>query len=125
LEQDKYIHGMDWTFMHENGLGSLKNYRAYQYNLISGQLGADVLEVGSGDRGFTAEILRNHKKLNRLVSIEPSEGLFNKHHGNFNFPDSVVFDNKDLFHVDPETYGTFVLLYSFTFWSISKTIEKR
>ncbi len=107
MNQDKYIHGMDWTFMHENGLGALKNYRAYQYNLIAGQLGADVLEVGSGDRGFTAEILRNHKQLNRLVSIEPSEGLYWKHQGNFSFPAQVVFDNKDLFHVRPETYGMF------------------
>ena len=107
MERDKYIHGMDWTFMHEKGLGSLKNYRAYQYNLISGHLGEDVLEVGSGDRGFTAEILRNHKQLKRLVSIEPSEGLFHTHHGNFKFPDSVKFDNKDLFHVDLETYGAF------------------
>jgi hypothetical protein len=107
LNQDNYIHGMDWTFMHENGLGSLKNYRAYQFNLIAGQFGADVLEVGSGDRGFTAEILKKHKQLNRLVSIEPSEGLYQQHQDNFKFPENVTFDNKDLFHVNPNTYGMF------------------
>ena len=93
--------------MHENGLGSLKNYRAYQFNLIAGQFGADVLEVGSGDRGFTAEILKKHKQLNRLVSIEPSEGLYQQHQDNFKFPENVTFDNKDLFHVNPNTYGMF------------------
>lgn len=104
---DNYIHGMDWTFQHENGLGSLKNYRAYQYNLVKKYMGNNILEVGSGDRGFTAEIVKNNPNLERLISIEPSEGLYHQHKDNFNFPPHIKFDNEDLFNLKKETYGTF------------------
>ncbi len=98
---------MDWTFKHENGLASLRNYRAYQYNLISAYLGENVLEVGSGDRGFTAQIVGKHKLLKELVSIEPSEGLFTQHMNNFKFPGNVKFEMKDLFDVKAKSYGMF------------------
>ena len=105
--EDNYIHGMDWTFQHEKGLGSLTNYRSYQYNLVHSYMGKNILEVGSGDRGFTSEILKSGIKLDRLVSIEPSEGLYAQHQDNFRFPDNVQFDKEDLFNLKPDTYGMF------------------
>jgi len=119
--EDKYIHGMDWTFQHEKGLGSLTNYRAYQYNLIRNYVGTDILEVGSGDRGFTSEILKAVNPLKRIVSIEPSDGLYNQHLNNFKFPDNVRFDKEDLFDIKPDTYGSFDTVF---FIHVLEHIEK-
>jgi len=104
---DEYIHGMDWAFQHEKGLSNLENYRSYQYNLVHKYIGKNILEVGSGDRGFTAEILKANADLERLVSIEPSIELFSTHAKNFRFPSNVTFDNEDIFNVTPQTYGMF------------------
>lgn len=104
---DNYIHGMDWTFQHEGGLGALKNYRDYQYNLVGKHIGKRILEVGSGDRGFTAEIAKHHPEMEKFVSLEPSEGLYKQHLNTYRFPQKMQFYNEDLFNVKPETYGSF------------------
>jgi SAM-dependent methyltransferase len=105
--KDKFIHGMDWTFEHEKGLGTLANYRDYQYNLISEHIGNKILEVGSGDRGFTAEIFKNKASWEKFISIEPSEGLYNQHLNTYNFGESIKFFNEDLFNIRPDSFGKF------------------
>ena len=53
---DKYVHGMDWVKDVSEDF-ELKNYRKYQYNLIGKYIGKSILEVGSGDRSFTNQIV--------------------------------------------------------------------
>jgi hypothetical protein len=55
-KDDKYVHGMGWG-NDEITLSDFTNYRKYQYNLISKYIGSNILEVGSGDRGFTKLIV--------------------------------------------------------------------
>jgi 2-polyprenyl-3-methyl-5-hydroxy-6-metoxy-1,4-benzoquinol methylase len=106
-KEDKYISGMDWN---EGKFANnvLQNYRKYQYNLVGKYMGKAVLEVGSGDRGFTIEILRaKEKEIERLVSIEPSITLYEGHMDNFSFPANYKFSNTDLFDLKPGDYGKF------------------
>lgn len=105
--KDEYIHGMDWTFEHKKGLSTLENYRDYQYNLVSEFFGSKILEVGSGDRGFTAEIFKNTPTWEKFISIEPSDGLFKQHQNTYNFPENIKFFNEDLFNISPDSFGKF------------------
>jgi len=105
---DNYVHGMDWSIQDDlKGLSSLSNYRKYQYNVISKYIGNNILEVGSGDRSFTKEIVADKPNAERIISIEPSPVLFGEHKDNFQFPSSVSFFPEDLFNVTPDTYGKF------------------
>jgi SAM-dependent methyltransferase len=97
---------MDWG-EGESQLSDLSNYRDYQYNLISRHIGQDVLEVGTGDRGFTHTLVSRSPALERLVSIEPSETLFTRYARKFAFPPTVEFHNLDLFELDTDRFGTF------------------
>jgi SAM-dependent methyltransferase len=106
LNDDKYVYGMDWTKNNQfNKI--LGNYRKYQFNLIKDYIGSNILEIGSGDRGFTNEVINNVDSIERLVSIEPSETLFDLHKNNFDFPDLVQFYQKDLFDLKTDTFRKF------------------
>ena len=104
-KKDKYVSGMDWT--EKVGKYDLSNYQNYQYNLISEYMGKNILEVGSGEKGFTIQIVKNAKKIKRLISIEPSKTLFYLHKNKYKFPKYVSFHMKDLFKLTPKTFGTF------------------
>ena len=105
-ETDQYVHGMDWLS------GDLEefewsNYRKYQYDLIARHIGKNILEVGSGDRSFTNQILKHAGHLDRIISIEPSATLFEMHEKKYKFPDQVSFHMVDLFNVTKDTFGLF------------------
>lgn len=96
---------MDWANKNLS-LSTLNNYRTYQFNLIKNGIGENILEVGSGDRSFTYQIV-SRKKFNRLISIEPSSILFNRFDGVYKFPTNVNFFQKDFYDIMPETFGKF------------------
>ncbi len=109
-EKDKYVHGMDWG----NGdfsLSTLNNYRKYQYGLIKKYIGKNILEVGSGDKGFTHQIIQKNKNIQRLYSIEPSTTLYDLYKNKYRFPEYVQFENIDLFDLKPnnELFDTAIL----------------
>lgn len=104
--KDKYVHDMDWA----NDISTdfeLSNYRKYQYDLIGKYMGKNILEVGSGDRSFTNQIVKNTKNIERLVSIEPSAVLMNLYKQKYPLPDYVDFEYLDLFDMTHETHGQF------------------
>ena len=100
MEKDKYVHEMDWGEM-------LPNYRRYQYNLIKKFVGKSILEIGSGDRGFTHQLVENSCYLKGLLSIEPSERLFDLNKDSYSFPINVTFEKTDLFDMTVDKYGSF------------------
>ena len=104
--EDKYVHGMDWSSDVAQDF-ELSNYRTYQFNLISKYIGKNILEVGSGDRSFTNQIVTKIDNYDRLVSIEPSSTLRELHKNKYNFPNNVTFEDFDLFDLTPEHYGYF------------------
>ena len=55
---DLYVNDMDWS-KDGNGFSSFNNYRRYQYNLIDKYIGSKILEIGTGDRSFTNQVLEN------------------------------------------------------------------
>lgn len=105
-KNDKYIHGMDWA---EGKLpfSDMLNYRSYQYDLIGKYVGANILEVGTGDRSFTHQICTKKSYIERLFSIEPSTVLFNLPGNQYEFPDYVRFESVDLFNLNPAETGLF------------------
>ena len=105
-ETDEYVHGMDWL---SGELESFdwSNYRKYQYDLIAKYLGKNILEVGSGDRSFTNQIIRQADSVDRIVSIEPSATLFELHKNKYKFPDNISFHMIDLFDLKEDTFGLF------------------
>ena len=105
-EADKYVHGMDWL-SGELEEFELSNYRKYQYDLIAKYLGENILEVGSGDRSFTNQIVKHSARFDRIVSIEPSITLFETHENKYKFPDHVWFHMVDLFNLSKDTFGQF------------------
>jgi SAM-dependent methyltransferase len=105
-ETDQYVHGMDWL-SGELEEFELSNYRKYQYDLIAKHLGKNILEVGSGDRSFTNQILKYAKQFNRIVSIEPSTMLFELHGNKYKFPNHISFHRMDLFNMKEDTFGLF------------------
>lgn len=106
LRDDPYIKGMDWSDQ-DITLSAMKNYRRYQFNLIKKFVGTNILEVGSGDRGFTKQIIENVSSLERLISIEPSITFFERFKDAYNFPKGIIFDNLDIFNLDVGKYGRF------------------
>lgn len=104
-KKDKYVHGMDWTKKVKGY--ELNNYRRYQYDLIAKYIGNNILEVGSGEKGFTRELVQHNKDINRLISIEPSKILFNLHKNKHSFPPYVYFKMKDLFELNPKVIKAF------------------
>lgn len=105
-ETDDYVHGMDWLSGELEEL-ELSNYRKYQYDLIAKYLGKNILEVGSGDRSFTNQIIRHTGKIDRIVSIEPSVTLFELHKNKYKFPDNISFHMMDIFNMKEYTFGLF------------------
>jgi 2-polyprenyl-3-methyl-5-hydroxy-6-metoxy-1,4-benzoquinol methylase len=105
-KDDRYIHGMGWG-NDEVTLSDLTNYRKYQYGLISKYIGKSILEIGSGDRGFTAQIITSKNSIKRLLSIEPSKTLFEQYENRHKFPDNVDFECVDLFDMNASKYGRF------------------
>jgi 2-polyprenyl-3-methyl-5-hydroxy-6-metoxy-1,4-benzoquinol methylase len=105
-EADQYVHGMDWL-SGELEEFELSNYRKYQYDLIAKHLGKNILEVGSGDRSFTNQILKHARQFDRIISIEPSVTLFSLHENKFKFPDNISFHMMDLFNMTKDTFGLF------------------
>lgn len=103
---DKYVNDMDWGSNGVN-LSALNNYRKYQFDLISSHLGESILEVGSGDRSFTDQIVKNHPSFERLLSIEPSSTLFNLYKDRVISNSNVSFKSIDLFDLDPAEFGQF------------------
>lgn len=110
-KNDDYAFGMDWG-QDKVSIGELTNYRQYQYDLIKDFIGTQVFEVGSGaSRSFTKLLVKNNNNINRLLSTEPSDILFddykNKNNKQFHFPDYVEFANKDIFDMTPDETGQF------------------
>jgi 2-polyprenyl-3-methyl-5-hydroxy-6-metoxy-1,4-benzoquinol methylase len=105
-ETDEYVHGMDWL-QGELRDFELSNYREYQYNLIAKHVGTNILEVGSGDRSFTHQILKRSKHIERLISIEPSVTLFETHANKYKFPGNTSFHMMDVFDLTKDRFGLF------------------
>lgn len=105
VKKDRFVHGMDWTKKVKNY--KMNNYRKYQYDLIGKYIGKNIMEVGSGEKGFTNEIVKNVENIKRLISIEPSKTLFKLHKNKFLFPKFVSFFMKDLFDLKKKTFGSF------------------
>ncbi|MEX0813217.1 MAG: class I SAM-dependent methyltransferase [Chitinophagales bacterium] len=118
--QDKYVHGMDWG-QGEVSLSDLNNYRKYQYDLVAKYVGKEILEVGSGSRGFTKQILNENADLNKIVSIEPSVQLHKLYKDKYPFPDFVSSACKDIFELDASDFGTFDTIF---FIHVLEHIEK-
>ena len=105
-EADQYVHGMDWL-SGELEEFELSNYRKYQYDLIAKHLGKNILEIGSGNRSFTNQVLKHSRQFDRIISIEPSVTLFSLHENKFKFPDNISFHMMDLFNMTKDTFGLF------------------
>ncbi|PKP49330.1 MAG: hypothetical protein CVT92_15290 [Bacteroidetes bacterium HGW-Bacteroidetes-1] len=97
---------MDWGVNELKDL-ELSNYRKYQFDLIGDLIGKNILEVGSGDRSFTNQIVKNSLGIERIVSIEPSNTLLLAYKDKYNLPDYVTITNDNLFDLTPESYGLF------------------
>ncbi len=105
-EKDQYVHGMDWLQGELQGF-TLNNYRKYQYDLIGKHIGRNILEVGSGDRSFTNQIVKHTNQIDRLISIEPSVTLFQSFENKYKFPNHTSFYMMDVFNTSPDTFGLF------------------
>jgi len=103
--QDDIVHGMDWAANLKDF--ELSNYRKYQFDLISKHIGKDILEVGSGDRSFTNQLVRNVKDIEKIVSIEPSDTLLELYKDKYKLPAYVTVTGENLFDLTPDTYGLF------------------
>jgi 2-polyprenyl-3-methyl-5-hydroxy-6-metoxy-1,4-benzoquinol methylase len=108
MNSDRYIHGMDWLGAFDELQDfELSNYRKYQFDLISKHIGKNILEVGSGDRSFTNQIVKNIDNIERIVSIEPSSVMMELYKEKYKLPDFVKFSIIDLFDMTPDSYGLF------------------
>ncbi len=106
---DQYVNDMDWGGDGVS-IGSLNNYRQYQYDLIGKHIGKNILEVGSGaSRSFTKLIVTQAKNLKRVLSIEPSVTLMEAFDSksDFEFPEMAEFRNCDVFDLDVNETGQF------------------
>lgn len=80
--------------------------------------------MGSGDRPFTNQIVKNAKLFERVVSIEPSVTLFELHKDKYKFPQNVSFHMMDLFEMNKNTLGLFdTVLFIHTLEHIEKDRE--
>ena len=107
IKKDNIVNGMDWMANEQLKNFELSNYRKYQYELIEKQIGVNILEVGSGDRSFTKQIVNNKKGIERLISIEPSNTLMEVYETKFSLPAYVKLTNENLFDLTPSSYGLF------------------
>jgi len=107
MKEDKYVHGMDWGAANELHDFELSNYRKYQFDLIGKHIGNNILEIGSGDRSFTNQIVKNTINIERIVSIEPSSTLMEIYKEKYKLPDYVKVESVDLFDVTPSSYNLF------------------
>jgi len=105
--KDNYIHGMDWLGADDLKEYELSNYRKYQFDLIEKYIGKNILEVGSGDRSFTWQIINNINDIERIISIEPSPVMMNLYKDKYELPNFVDFECVDLFDMTPDLYGQF------------------
>ena len=105
--EDKIVHGMDWIGANELKDFELSNYRKYQYDLIGKHIGTNILEIGSGDRSFTNQIVRNRSNIERIISIEPSITLMDGYKDKYTLPDYVTLTSDNLFDLTSNTYGLF------------------
>ncbi|RPI17563.1 MAG: class I SAM-dependent methyltransferase [Ignavibacteriae bacterium] len=106
MNQDKYVKGMYWGSK-DFSLTDLSNYRKYQFSLIKNYIGKNILEVGSGDRGFTQLLVNSFNDCERIISIEPSITLLSNYEGKYVFPDYVNFQCIDLFDMNVKDTGYF------------------
>lgn len=106
VTKDTIVHGMDWG-ANELKDFELSNYRKYQYDLIGKYIGKNVLEVGSGDRSFTNQIVKNAPDIERIISIEPSQILLDLYKDKYKLPDYVTVTADNLFDLTPDSYGLF------------------
>ncbi len=104
--EDTIVHGMDWG-ANELKDFELSNYRKYQYDLIGKHIGKNILEIGSGDRSFTNQIVKNNSSFERIVSIEPSQTLLDLYKDKYKLPDNVIVSGENLFDLTPHSYGLF------------------
>jgi len=107
--EDVYANDMDWGGEGVS-IGSLTNYRQYQYDLVGDHMGTNILEVGSGaSRSFTKLIIENNQNLERILSIEPSVILMEAFDSKseYKFPEMAEFRNCDVFDLDPKETGEF------------------
>lgn len=104
---DKYVHGMDWTGSDGGGFSLFRNYRNFQYSVIKDYIGNEILEVGTGDKTFTQQILEHKLGNYNLLSIEPSSTLVALHESKNYFPDNFTFLPLDLFEMHGEYLGMF------------------
>jgi predicted SAM-dependent methyltransferase len=108
INQDQIVNGMDWMANEKLTNYELSNYRKYQYDLISKHVGVNILEIGAGDRSFTKQIVDNsNKKIERIISIEPSNTLMEVYDKKYELPDYVKLTNDNLFDLTPSSYGLF------------------
>ena len=104
--EDNIVHGMDWGADELKDF-ELSNYRKYQYDLIGKHIGTNILEIGSGDRSFTNQIVKNRPNIERLIYIEPSPTLSELYKDKYKLPDYVKLTEDNLFDLTPNTYGLF------------------
>ena len=104
--EDTIVHGMDWG-ANELKDFELSNYRKYQYDLIGKHIGKNILEIGSGDRSFTNQIVKNAPNIERIISIEPSSTLMELYKDKYKLPNYVTLTEDNLFDLTPESYGLF------------------
>lgn len=97
---------MDWGSK-DLSLSDLSNYRKYQFSLVKNYIGKNILEVGSGDRGFTNLIINEFNDIERIISIEPSETIYKAYEDKYLFPENVKFQRYDLFDLKAEETGHF------------------
>jgi SAM-dependent methyltransferase len=107
INEDSIVNGMDWMANEKLKYFELSNYRKYQYDLIKEQIGINILEIGSGDRSFTKQIVNNKKGIERIISIEPSNTLMEVYDKKYILPDYVRLTNDNLFDLTPSSYGLF------------------
>ncbi len=105
LNEDAIVHGMDW--LAELDGFELSNYRKYQFNLIGKHIGKNILEVGSGDRSFTNQLVKNVPGIEKIVSIEPSATLMEVYKGKYKLPAYVTLTSDNLFDLTSDSYGLF------------------
>jgi 2-polyprenyl-3-methyl-5-hydroxy-6-metoxy-1,4-benzoquinol methylase len=109
--KDNYVRDMDWH-SNDSGFNNFDRYRKYQYNLIKNYVGSNILEVGSGDRSFTKQILLNSQGKVNLLSIEPSKTLYDLAVKNdLKFPSNFTFSSIDLFDMGKEFYSKFDTIF--------------
>ena len=104
--EDKYVFGMDWGTNELNNF-ELSNYRKYQFDLIGKHIGKNILEVGSGDRSFTHQLVKNINGIERIISIEPSTTLMEAYKDKYKLPNYVTIEPIDLFDLTTSSYGLF------------------